>query len=56
MVELHPSFHHENGTITSEPRILVSWQPHLSKGQENDSFMLPNVAMLVSTIIEFMKF
>lgn len=40
----------ENGTMTSVPTHPLVWVPEMSEGRsENDTLILPNIALLVST-------
>lgn len=39
----------DNDTVSTIPKHPLVWQPHLSPGRsEDDVFMLPNIALLVS--------
>lgn len=41
-----------NDTMSTVPRHPLIWQPHLSQGRsEDDVFMLPNIALLVSLFL-----
>lgn len=45
----------ENGTVSTVPRHPLVWDEELSMGRkENDTFMLPNIALLVSLCYFFM--
>ena len=39
---------HPNGTLSYRQKKLFFFEPTLSMGAENDTFLLPNVPMLVS--------
>lgn len=39
----------DNGTVSTEPKHPLVWDEELSMGhKENDTFLLPNIALLVS--------
>lgn len=39
----------DNGTVSTTPKHPLEWQEHLSEGRrEDDIFMMPNIALLVS--------
>jgi hypothetical protein len=38
----------DNGTLTEIPRHPLVWVPEMSAGKEDDMFVLPNIALLVS--------
>lgn len=41
----------ENGTVTAIPKHPLTYIPELSGGAEDDILILPNIALLVGTII-----
>lgn len=46
-----------NGTVSTIPRHPLVWQPEMSEGHsEDDVFMLPNIALLVSNFINLKLF
>lgn len=45
----------DNGTVSSIPRHPLTWQSELSAGRsEEDIFMLPNIALLVSEFFYYL--
>lgn len=45
------SFNHDEGTVSSSPRYTLQWASELNTGQENDTLVLPHLAMLVIEMI-----
>lgn len=41
------SFDHENGTVFSNPRYTLHWEPDLNQREETEKLILPHLAMLV---------
>jgi CD36 family. len=39
-----------NGTLTTVPKHPLVWVPELSGGKEDDIVVLPNIALLVSSM------
>jgi len=40
----------DNGTLTTVPKHPLVWEPEQSAGKEDDIFVLPNIALLVSSL------
>lgn len=46
-----------NNTMTMAPVHPLTWEPEMNIGKEDDVFILPNIALLVSdkTVIKFLS-